>query len=147
RLFCKDCWIMLVCGWQFERLSLLRLTTILTPPPVFVKQKPLPERGIFISLRMRSHFRPPKRRLAMADVQALRAFRYDLGRVGALGDVVAPPYDVIGPELQQALYERSSYNVIRLILGKESAADTEADNRYTRAARTLKGWLQDDILV
>jgi uncharacterized protein (DUF1015 family) len=83
----------------------------------------------------------------MADVQAFRAFRYDLGRVGALGDVIAPPYDVIGPDLQETLYERSPYNVIRLILGKENAADTEADNRYTRTARTLKGWQQDDILV
>ena len=36
----------------------------------------------------------------MADLRAFRAFRYDLGRVGALADVVAPPYDVIDPGLQ-----------------------------------------------
>jgi hypothetical protein len=39
----------------------------------------------------------------------IRAFRYDLGRVGALSDVVAPPYDVIDPALQDALYRRSPY--------------------------------------
>src|SRR5438477_11058426 len=83
----------------------------------------------------------------MADVQAFRAFRYDLGRVGALGDVVAPPYDVIDEGLQQALYARSPYNVIRLILNKENPADTENDNRYTRAAQTLKAWQHDNILV
>ena len=83
----------------------------------------------------------------MADIRAFRAHRYDLGRVGALADVVAPPYDVIDPALQQALYDRSPYNVIRLILGKESAADTEADNRYTRAAATLRDWLRDDVLL
>ena len=55
----------------------------------------------------------------MADIRAFRAFRYDLGRVGALSDVIAPPYDVIDPALQQALYDRSPYNVIRLILNKE----------------------------
>jgi uncharacterized protein (DUF1015 family) len=82
----------------------------------------------------------------MADIRAFRAFRYDLGRVGALSDVVAPPYDVIGPELQQALYDRSPYNVIRLILNKETPADTEADNRYTRAAAHLKDWQRDDVL-
>lgn len=82
----------------------------------------------------------------MADIRAFRAFRYDLGRVGALGGVIAPPYDVIDPALQQALYERSPYNVIRLILNKESPADTESDNRYTRAAATLRDWLRDDIL-
>jgi uncharacterized protein (DUF1015 family) len=83
----------------------------------------------------------------MADVQALRAFRYDLGRVGTLSDVIAPPYDVIDAGLQQVLYDRSPYNVIRLILNKESPADTEHDNRYTRASQTLKTWQQDRIIV
>jgi uncharacterized protein (DUF1015 family) len=83
---------------------------------------------------------------AMAEIQAFRAFRYDLGRVGSLGDVVAPPYDVIGAPLQQALYDRSPYNVIRLILNREAATDTEADNRYTRAARCLRDWQQQGIL-
>jgi uncharacterized protein (DUF1015 family) len=82
----------------------------------------------------------------MADIRAFRADRYDLGRVGALGDVIAPPYDVIGPELQQALYARSPYNVIRLILNREEPTDTEADNRYSRAGRLLRDWLRDDVL-
>lgn len=83
----------------------------------------------------------------MADVQAFRGVRYDLGHVGALGDVVAPPYDVIDATLQDRLYERSPFNVVRLILNRESAADTEHDNRYTRSAETLKDWLRDRILV
>src|SRR5581483_1608885 len=83
----------------------------------------------------------------MAEVRAFRAYRYDLGRVGALSDVVAPPYDVIDPTLQQALYGRSPYNVIRLILNKEEPTDTEADNRYVRAARCLREWQADDVLV
>src|SRR5437762_11147591 len=83
----------------------------------------------------------------MADVQAFRGFRYDLARVGALTDVVAPPYDVIDAQLQQALYDRSPYNVIRLILNKESPADSENDNRYTRSSAALRDWLRDDVLV
>jgi uncharacterized protein (DUF1015 family) len=83
----------------------------------------------------------------MADVRPFRAYRYDLGRVGALGDVIAPPYDVIDPELQQALYDRSPYNVIRLILNRELPSDTDADNRYTRSANTLRDWLRDDVLL
>ena len=74
----------------------------------------------------------------MSDIRAFRAYRYDLGRVGTLRDVVAPPYDVIDPTLQQALYARSPYNVIRLILNKEEPSDTETQNRYTRAARHLR---------
>src|SRR3954466_5843641 len=83
----------------------------------------------------------------MADIRAFRAFRYDLGRVGTLGDVVAPPYDVIDPALQQALYDRSPYNVVRLILNKEGPGDTATDNRYTRAAACLRDWQRENILL
>src|SRR5947199_5485336 len=83
----------------------------------------------------------------MAEIRAFRAFRYDLGRVGALGDVIAPPYDVIDPALQQALYERSPHNVVRLILDKETPADNEMNNRYTRAAQTLRDWTREGILA
>src|SRR5262245_4008568 len=83
----------------------------------------------------------------MAEIRAFRAYRYDLGRVGALSDVVAPPYDVIDPALQQALYDRSPNNVIRLILNQEQPGDDERENRYARAARFLREWLADDVLV
>jgi uncharacterized protein (DUF1015 family) len=83
----------------------------------------------------------------MAQIEAFRAFRYDLGRVGKLSDVVAPPYDVIDPTLQQRLYEQSPYNVVRLILNKEEASDSDTENRYTRAARFLREWQQDGILL
>src|SRR5436309_714577 len=83
----------------------------------------------------------------MADIQAFRGFRYDLGRVGALSDVIAPPYDVIDPGLQDALYARSPYNVVRLILNKELPGDDERENRYSRAARHLREWLHEGILT
>jgi uncharacterized protein (DUF1015 family) len=83
----------------------------------------------------------------MADIQAFRAFRYDLGRVGALSDVVAPPYDVIDSTLQQTLYDRSPFNVIRLILNKEEPGDTETENRYSRASRFLRDWTQNGVLM
>ncbi len=82
----------------------------------------------------------------MAEIRAFRGYRYDLGRVGALSDIVAPPYDVIDPALQQDLYDRSPYNVVRLILNKEEAGDTQTDNRYTRAAHCLRDWQHEGIL-
>src|SRR5262249_58951224 len=85
-------------------------------------------------------------RTVMADIRAFRAFRYDLGRVGALADVVAPPYDVIDAALQEKLYDRGPYNVIRLILDKEKPTDSESDNRYTRAAACLRDWQREGIL-
>ena len=63
----------------------------------------------------------------MADIRAFRAFRYDLGRVGSLSDVVAPPYDVIDPALQQQLHDKSPHNAIRLELSKDQPGDTETE--------------------
>ena len=82
----------------------------------------------------------------MADIRAFRAYRYDLGRVGALSDVIAPPYDVIDPALQQALYDRSAYNVIRLDLNRPESTDNEHENRYSRAGRLLREWLHQNVL-
>lgn len=82
----------------------------------------------------------------MADIRAFRAYRYDLGHVGELSNVVAPPYDVIDPALQQTLYERSPYNVVRLILNREEPGDDDTNNRYSRAARYLRDWQHDGIL-
>ncbi len=82
----------------------------------------------------------------MAHVSAFRAHRYDLGRVGALSDVVAPPYDVIDERLQQALYDRSPHNVIRLELNRPQPGDTDANNRYTRTAAYLRDWLAEGII-
>jgi uncharacterized protein (DUF1015 family) len=82
----------------------------------------------------------------MPDIQAFRAIRYDLGHVGSLSDVVAPPYDVIGPELQSRLYKQHPANVVRLILNRQEPGDDEAASRYGRAARFLKNWLDEGIL-
>ena len=70
----------------------------------------------------------------MPDISAFRGIRYDLGHVGSLSDVIAPPYDVIDAELQQSLYDRHPANVVRLILNRDEPGDDEHDNRYTRAA-------------
>jgi len=82
----------------------------------------------------------------MPEIQAFRGLRYDLGHVGSLSDVIAPPYDVIGPELQDELYKNHPTNVIRLILNREEAGDDEASNRYARAARFLKNWRSEGVL-
>ncbi len=84
----------------------------------------------------------------MPEIQAFRAVRYNLGQVGSLADVIAPPYDVIGPELQDELYHKSPYNVIRLILNKiEPGDDDEVNNRYTRAKRFYKDWRSEGVLT
>lgn len=84
----------------------------------------------------------------MPELQAFRAVRYNLGRVGALGDVVTPPYDVIGPELQEHFYKLHLNSFIRIDLNRiEPAEDDEANNRYIRAARFYKQWRDEGVLI
>src|SRR5690606_37681232 len=81
----------------------------------------------------------------MPEIQAFRGLRYDLGHVGELSNVVAPPYDVIDPELQDALYKKHPANVIRLILNRDEPGDDESSNRYTRAAKFLRNWRREGV--
>ncbi|MEX0704616.1 MAG: DUF1015 domain-containing protein [Planctomycetales bacterium] len=83
----------------------------------------------------------------MADVEPFRGWRYDLGQVGDLADVTAPPYDVIGPAEQKSLYERHPCNVVRLILNRDEPGDHSPEAKYQRAASFLKQWQKDGILV
>src|SRR5262249_57975947 len=82
----------------------------------------------------------------MPDVLPFRGVRYDVARVGTFSDVVAPPYDVIDPALQDRLYGASEYNVTRLELNREEPGDTEARGRYARAAGFLRDWLRTGVL-
>lgn len=57
-------------------------------------------------------------------------------------DVVTPPYDVIGSELQNELYDRSPLNFCRLDLPKE-----EGSARYETARELFGQWMQEGVLV
>src|SRR5262249_33500339 len=70
----------------------------------------------------------------------------DLGQAGPLSDLACPPYDVIGPELQEKLYARSPYNAVRLELNREEAGDSDRANRYTRAAGFLRDWIRQGVI-
>lgn len=77
-------------------------------------------------------------------LRAFRALRYDLQRVGDLGAVIAPPYDVVSPEEAAALRSRHPYNVIRVELPPEEPGGSP--DRYRRAAETLARWRTEGIL-
>src|SRR6187401_524169 len=82
----------------------------------------------------------------MVQIEAFRGVRYDLGHVGSLSDVIAPPYDVIDKDFQDALYKKHPANVIRLELNREEPADDDTNNRYSRAAKFLKDWRSQGVL-
>jgi uncharacterized protein (DUF1015 family) len=78
----------------------------------------------------------------MPVLAAFAALRYDSAVVGDLAKVVAPPYDVISPAEQDALYRAHPQNVVRLILAK----DSDGADRYASAARDLSDWRARGIL-
>ena len=83
----------------------------------------------------------------MARIYPFRAWRYNPSVVRP-SDVVTQPYDKISPSMQEAYYERSPYNLVRIILGKPELFDSpEGENVYSRAARDLKAWKEQGVLV
>jgi uncharacterized protein (DUF1015 family) len=82
----------------------------------------------------------------MAHIIPFQGTLYDQAAVGSIREVVAPPYDIIDAAGQKALHNRHSHNIIRLELGTDKPGDSTADNRYTRAAATLRDWLKSGAM-
>ncbi|MGH9354452.1 MAG: DUF1015 family protein, partial [Terriglobia bacterium] len=83
----------------------------------------------------------------MARIYPFRALRYNPTTV-RLQDVVTQPYDKITPAMQQAYYQRSPYNLVRIILGLPELFDGDgAQDVYRRAARDFEEWRRDGILM
>jgi uncharacterized protein (DUF1015 family) len=68
--------------------------------------------------------------------------RYDTERV-SLDDVVAPPYDVIGPDEREELGARSPWNVVHVDLSQPS----EGRDRYQDARCRFDEWLAEGVLT
>ena len=80
----------------------------------------------------------------MADVQPLRALHYDPAVVGALADVVAPPYDVIDSAQRTALLARSPFNVVAVDLPQGEPGGRDP---YTSAGQLFESWQLQGALV
>ncbi len=82
----------------------------------------------------------------MARILPFRGYRYNVERIGSLGAVVSPPYDVIHDELRHELHLRHAHNVIRLTLGEDRPQDNAAENRYVRARQYFQEWAEIGVL-
>ncbi len=83
----------------------------------------------------------------MARIYPFRALRYNPSMV-RVEDVVTQPYDKITPAMQQAYYQRSIYNLVRIILGLPELFDEPGSNDvYTRAARDFADWRRMGVLA
>jgi uncharacterized protein (DUF1015 family) len=70
--------------------------------------------------------------------EPFRALRY---AAPSLDDVVAPPYDVLSPVDVAALAARDPHNIVHVDV------PAGGDDRYTRAASILAGWVDEQVLV
>jgi uncharacterized protein (DUF1015 family) len=87
----------------------------------------------------------------MADVRPFPALHYDLGTVGSLDAVAAPPYDVIDAPMRAELLRRSIYNAVAIDLPKPfDPADPDSspsEDPYAKAAAAIASWKEDGALV
>src|SRR5512137_470095 len=64
----------------------------------------------------------------------------------ALGNRLAPPYDVISPEQRDRLAALDPHGIVHLILDKELPGDVPGQDRYSRAAHRLAEWVSGGVL-
>jgi len=85
----------------------------------------------------------------VADVMPFNGVLYNKSCLAGVPgeDLLSPPYDIITPEFQDELYEKSPYNIVRVDFGKTLPTDDEADNKYLRARQCLQRWMEEKVLV
>lgn len=81
----------------------------------------------------------------MPHIAAFRGLRYDLGHVGALDGVVAPPSSAIDKDLQSELYKQHPSNVVRLILNRDELGDKKGA-KFERAGVFFRNWQREGVL-
>jgi uncharacterized protein (DUF1015 family) len=93
---------------------------------------------------------PPAAGLVLAP---FRGLRYAQDRVSGLAEVTSPPYDVIAHDTEDHLLASDPHNIVRLILPRQYAHNhrprngTPAEPAYADAARLLRDWQDEGILV
>ncbi len=73
------------------------------------------------------------------EIKPIEAVIYNKEKID-INDVIAPPYDVIDDEYRNKLYEKSDYNIVKLILSKENDPYTDAKNNF-------EDWKAKEVLI
>ena len=81
----------------------------------------------------------------MPQLRPFKGIRYSSAE--DLKDLVCPPYDVISPPEQRSLHERHPNNAVRVELPFSERPDEAEEERYRRAGRQFRRWLEDGVLV
>jgi len=82
----------------------------------------------------------------LAEIRPFRGVRYNTVLIKDLSRVICPPYDIISPQLQQELYQRSEYNFVRVEYNQPLSQDRTTADKYARVAAIMEQWLKQGIL-
>ncbi|MFA5928586.1 MAG: DUF1015 domain-containing protein [Candidatus Margulisiibacteriota bacterium] len=83
----------------------------------------------------------------MAIIAPFNAYRYAPNIVKDIDLVVTQPYDRINEALRKEYYQKSPYNLVRIILGYDSGDDYKGRNKYQMAGNYLQTWIKEGALV
>jgi len=76
----------------------------------------------------------------MPQIAPFRGLTYNAAKVGNTANVMAPPYDVISPQQQSELYDRSPYNIVRIDFARDS-------NPYESVPPLFQEWQDEGVLI
>ncbi len=79
----------------------------------------------------------------MTEIKPFRAFVYNQDKISDLSKVVCPPYDVISPSQQSYFMNASPYNLIHVLLSKDSAVE----DKYILSGKKFRKWIEDEVLI
>ena len=82
----------------------------------------------------------------MAKVTPFRGWRYNPAVVDDMAAVLCPPYDLITPQIQQALMDKHPLNVIHLEAGEGLDWAADPAGRYAETSERFEQWLRDGVL-
>jgi uncharacterized protein (DUF1015 family) len=82
----------------------------------------------------------------LATVKPFQPFRYS-AKAGDPANLLTQPYDKISPPMHARYLAASPYNLVRIILGEKREFDNDAENVYTRAAKTFDDWIRVGVLA
>jgi uncharacterized protein (DUF1015 family) len=79
----------------------------------------------------------------MVEIKPFAGLQFNIKKVSDISEVIAPPYDVISPQLKETLKSFSPFNIVNLTLPEDSSSS----DRYMGAKNILQKWIDDNILV
>ena len=82
----------------------------------------------------------------MAKVVPFRGLRYNPAVVEDMAAVLCPPYDLVTPQIQQALMDKHPLNVIHLEAGEGLDWSADPEGRYAETSQRFEQWIGEGVL-